>query len=53
MPLAELDKYSTALRSMTAGRATYTQEFAEYQVVPANVQTKLMEEYKKRHEEEE
>jgi elongation factor G len=53
MPLAELDKYSTALRSMSAGRATYKQEFAEYQVVPPNVQQKLIEEYKKRQTEEE
>ncbi|MBM2817162.1 MAG: elongation factor [Ignavibacteria bacterium] len=52
MPLAELDKYSTALRSMTAGRATYTQEFAEYQSVPPSVQQQLMDDYKKRHDEE-
>ncbi len=50
MPLAELDKYSTALRSMTQARATHTQEFAEYQVVPPQIQQKLIEEYKKRLE---
>lgn len=50
MPLAELDKYSTALRSMTQARATHTQEFAEYQVVPPQIQQKLIEEYKKRME---
>ena len=50
MPLLELDKYSTALRSMTQARATHTQEFAEYQIVPAMVQQKLIDEYKKRHE---
>lgn len=53
MPLAELDKYSTALRSMTQARATHTQEFAEYQVVPSQIQQKLIEEYKKRQQEEE
>lgn len=53
MPMAELDKYSTALRSMTQARATHRQEFAEYQVVPAQVQMKLIEEYKKRQEAEE
>jgi translation elongation factor 2 (EF-2/EF-G) len=52
MPLAELDKYSTALRSMTQARATHTQSFAEYQVVPPQIQQKLIEEYKKRLEEE-
>jgi elongation factor G len=47
MPLAELDKYSTALRSMTAGRATYTQKYVEYQSVPLNVQQELIEAHKK------
>ncbi len=53
MPLAELDKYSTALRSMTQARATFNQEFAEYQAVPANVQQDLIDAYKKEQEEEE
>jgi elongation factor G len=52
MPLAELDKYSTALRSMTQARATYTSEFIEYQSVPPNVQMKLMDEFKKAHSDE-
>ncbi len=52
MPLAELDKYSTALRSMTQARASHTQSFAEYQVVPPQIQQKLIEEYKKRQQEE-
>jgi elongation factor G len=52
MPLAELDKYSTALRSMTQARATHTQSFSEYQVVPPQIQQKLIEEYKKRQQEE-
>lgn len=52
MPLAELDKYSTGLRSMTQARATYSAEFAEYQAVPPNVQVELMEAYKKSNEEE-
>ncbi len=45
MPLAELDKYSMALRAMTQGRASYSQEFAEYMAVPANVQQKLINDY--------
>jgi elongation factor G len=53
MPLAELDKYSTALRSMTAGRATYTQKYVEYQSVPANVQQELIDAYKKHQTEDE
>ena len=47
MPLAELDKYATALRAMTQGSATYSSEFAEYQTVPSDVQQKLVEAYKK------
>lgn len=52
MPLAELDKYSTALRSMTQARATYTSEFLEYAPVPPNIQADLIEAYKKIAEEE-
>jgi elongation factor G len=50
--LAELDKYATALRSMTQARATHSQEYAEYQAVPANVQQELIEAYQKAEEEE-
>lgn len=52
MPLAELDKYATALRSMTQARATYSSEFLEYAAVPPNVQAELIEAYKKETEEE-
>ena len=52
MPLAELDKYSTALRSMTQARATYSSEFLEYAAVPPNIQAELIEAYKKISEEE-
>lgn len=52
MPLAELDKYATGLRSMTQARATFEATFAEYQSVPMNVQQELMDAYKKANEEE-
>ena len=45
VPLAELYRYSTALSSLTAGSATFTMEFADYQPVPGDVQTKLLAEY--------
>lgn len=45
VPLAELNKYSTTLSSLTSGRATFTMTFAEYQQVPAEVQDKLLKEY--------
>lgn len=40
-PLAELDRYSTTLRSLTQGRASFTQRFAEYVQVPFEIQQKL------------
>ncbi|MCZ2278268.1 MAG: elongation factor G [Bacteroidia bacterium] len=46
-PLAELDGYSTTLRSITQGRAKFKTSFAEYAVVPPDVQKKLSEEYRK------
>lgn len=46
-PLAELDRYSTSLRSITQGRGNYTGRFAEYAPVPGDIQKKLAEEYKK------
>ncbi len=42
VPLAELDRYITALRSMTQGKASFTSAFAEYSPVPYEVQKKLM-----------
>lgn len=45
VPLAELYRYSTTLSSLTGGAATFTMKFAEYQPVPGDVQTKLLEEY--------
>ena len=35
VPLAEMFGYSTALRSETQGRANFTMQFLEYDVVPA------------------
>jgi elongation factor G len=37
VPLAEMFGYSTTLRSMSQGRATYTMEFSHYSEVPDNV----------------
>ena len=37
VPLAEMFQYSTAMRSMSQGRANYTMEFARYLEVPGNV----------------
>jgi len=37
VPLAEMFGYSTSLRSLTQGRATYTMEFKHYAETPSNV----------------
>ena len=53
VPLAELYRYSTVLSSLSAGSATFSMKFAEYQQVPADVQKKLLEEYAAQAQEEE
>ena len=52
VPLAELYRYSTTLSSLTAGSATFTMEFADYQPVPGDVQTKLLADYAAQEKEE-
>ena len=52
VPLAELYRYSTTLSSLTSGAATFTMEFADYQPVPGDVQTKLLAEYEAQDKEE-
>ncbi len=51
-PLAELEKYSTTLRSLTQGRASFKSRFAEYALVPGEIQKKLHDEYAKIEEKE-
>jgi elongation factor G len=42
VPLSEMFGYSTALRSATQGRATYTMEFKHYTEAPKNVAEAIM-----------
>lgn len=42
VPLKELSNYSTALSSLTGGRASFTMKFASYELVPADIQDKLI-----------
>ena len=44
-PLAELDRYTTSLRSITQGRASFTAKFSEYTAVPFEIQEKLASKY--------
>ncbi len=41
-PLAEMFGYSTDLRSLTQGRATYTMHFSQYRVTPAQIREKIL-----------
>ena len=45
VPLKEMSNYSTALSSLTGGRASFIMKFASYELVPTDVQTKLMKEF--------
>ncbi|MEE0951292.1 MAG: elongation factor G [Paludibacteraceae bacterium] len=45
VPLKELSSYSTTLSSLTGGRATFTMAFNSYQLVPGDVQEKLLAAY--------
>ncbi|MDR0437636.1 MAG: elongation factor G [Bacteroidales bacterium] len=45
VPLAEMNRYSTSLSSITSGRGSYSMKFAEYAQVPADVQTALLKAY--------
>ncbi len=45
VPLKEMSSYSTALSSITGGRASFTMKFASYELVPGDVQSKLLAEY--------
>jgi len=50
IPLAELYDYSTSLRSMTQGRATYTREFSHYELLPKDLEAKVTAEYQEEKE---
>jgi len=53
VPLAEMDRYSTALSSLTSGRAEYSMKFDSYQALPGDIQQKLLKEYEESQGEEE
>ena len=46
VPLAELYRYSTHLRSMTQGRGVHEQEFSHYEEIPKDLAQKVIEEAK-------
>jgi elongation factor G len=50
VPLAELDRYATTLRSMTQGKGLHTQKFDRYEEVPGDIMARVVEEARKREE---
>ncbi len=52
VPLAEMNKYSTALSSLTGGRAMYSMKFSEYTQVPPDIQEQLLKTYEAEETEE-
>jgi elongation factor G len=50
VPLKEMSSYSTSLSSITGGRASFTMKFSSYELVPADVQDKLLKEYEAQQE---
>jgi len=52
VPLAEMNKYSTALSSLTGGRAMYSMKFLEYDQVPGNLQEELLKAYEAEEDDE-
>ena len=49
-PLKEMSSYSTALSSLTGGRASFIMKFASYELVPSDVQQKLVAAYASQQE---
>ena len=45
VPLKEMSNYSTSLSSLTGGRASFIMKFASYELVPGDLQKKLIEEH--------
>ena len=51
VPLKEMSSYSTTLSSLTGGRASFIMKFASYELVPGDIQNKLIEAFEKEQEE--
>jgi elongation factor G len=47
VPLSEVLRYASDLKSMTGGQGSYTMEFKSYEPVPPNVQQQIVEKWQK------
>ncbi|MBO4941976.1 MAG: elongation factor G [Muribaculaceae bacterium] len=52
VPLKEMSSYSTSLSSITGGRSSFSMKFSSYELVPGDVQEKLLTEYAEKNTEE-
>lgn len=52
VPLKEMSTYATTLSSITGGRASFIMKFASYELVPGDIQSKLVEDFEKQQQEE-
>lgn len=51
VPLKEMSSYCTSLSSLTGGRASFIMKFASYELVPSDVQQKLIKEHETEEQE--
>ena len=51
VPLAEMQRYATDLRSITQGRGVFRMEFSHYEIVPEHIAQKIIEAAKREKEE--
>ena len=52
VPLKEMSSYSTVLSSLTGGRASFIMKFSSYELVPTDVQDKLIKDFEAKQTEE-
>jgi len=51
VPLAEIQRYATDLRSFTQGRGIYTMTFSHYEQVPVHLQAEIIAQAEKERQE--
>jgi elongation factor G len=50
VPMAEMTRYTTQVRSLTGGRGYFTMEFDHYDIVPAHIAAQIIEAHRKEME---
>ena len=52
VPLKEMSNYSTSLSSITGGRSSFSMKYASYELVPSDIQEKLLKAYEETQKDE-